>query len=299
MKTNLLTTNELTFEQKKACINELNWIANEVGNLLGAAIKSSHIHDGITKEDFWRNLFIAKGTNWDAQSNQYLNNRPMKSTHYDDPNNCPADPYREMDLQFWIRYLLDGGSRVINETGSTICYATDSTSLFRFFGIGYHYNGNYPQRRTLCGSCKNVLMQLKSVRNSCIGHITAQQIENSNLKTLHDALDILIQILTPLCLKDWNGRKYAVTLREAAPICFYHSLGELPYSLDQLLTGANLLPCDVDIKVFTDAGIRVEDSTIYLACDPQAFLSTMCALAQMNATPQLWSEQLRLRQTRC
>ena len=126
---------ELTFEKKKACIYELEKSATEIGNLLGAAIKTAHINKGITKEEFWRNLFITKGTNWNIKSAQYMDNQPIKDTRYIDPQCCPDDPYREMDLQFWIKYLLNGGSRVISEGPDAVCYAEDSNSFFDFFWL--------------------------------------------------------------------------------------------------------------------------------------------------------------------
>ena len=289
---------ELSFDKKKACIYELDKAATEIGNLLGAAVKTSHISNGITKEEFWRNLFLAKGTNWNIKAGQYMDDQPLKDPRYDDPQRCPDDPYREMDLQFWIKYLLDGGCRVISQEQDTVCYAEDSASFFHYFGLDCCYKGEYPHRRGLSGTYRGVLFSLKAMRNSYVGHVTSKRIEETTLKTLEESLDTLMRILEPLCNKNWAGKKYAVALREATNVLFYRSLQEIPYVLSDVLTVANLEPESIKAELLAQANIRFEDGVIYLNCDPVYFSNMVKSLVQMDVPEDLWITQLRRTQER-
>lgn len=289
---------ELTFDKKKACIYELDKAATEIGNLLGAAVKTAHISDGITKEEFWRNLFIAKGTNWNIKASQYMDDQPLKDPRYDDPQRCPDDPYREMDLQFWIKYLLDGGCRVISQEQDTVRYAQDSASFFHYFGLDCCYKGEYPRRRGLSGTYRGALISMKTMRNSYVGHVTSKRIEETNLKTLEESLDTLMRILEPLCSKNWTGKKYATALREATNVLFYRSLQEIPYVLSDVLTIANLEPESIKTELLAEANIPFEDGVIYLNCDPVYFSNIVKSLVQMDVPEEMWIMQLRRTQER-
>lgn len=289
---------ELTFDKKKACIYELDKAATEVGNILGAAVKAAHIQYGITKEEFWRNLFIATGTGWNAREGRYANNMPLKDPRYDDPQRCPVDPYREMDLHFWIKYLLEGGCRVLSEEGGKMCYAEDSTSFFSFFCLDCCYKGEYPYHRNLSGSFRTTLGNLKTMRNAYVGHVNSKRIEDATLKTLREALETLFKTLEPMCGKNWAGKKYAIALREAIGISFYRSLQEVPYVTSEVLSAVNLEPEHVDLELFAKAGIRLEEEMIYLNCDPVYFANIVKSLIQMDVPEEMWIMQLRRTQER-
>lgn len=289
---------ELTFDKKKACIYELDKAATEVGNILGEAVKAAHIQHGITKEEFWGNLFITTGTGWNAKGACYSNNMPLKDFSYSDPQQCPADPYREMDLHFWIKYLLEGGSRVVSEENSKVCYAEDSLSFFKFFGLDCCCKGEYPYHRILSGGYRDTLLSLKTMRNSYVGHVSSKRIEEASLKTLQKALDTLFKALDPMCCKNWAGKKYAIAWREAAGISFYNSLQEVPYTISEMLSAVNLEPEQVDLELFAKAGIRTEGEMIYLNCDPVYFANMVKSLVQMDVPEEMWIMQLRRTQER-
>lgn len=289
---------ELTFDKKKACIYELEKAAAEIGNLLGSAIKAAHIHNGITKEEFWRNLFVTKGTNWNIKLGRYMDDQPLKDTRYSDPQCCPDDPYQEMDLQFWIKYLLNGGSRVISSDEDFVRYAEDSISFFEYFELDYSLKGDYPHRRNINSSYRDVLSDLKSMRNTYVGHITNKRIEEATQQTLEASLRTLMLAMEPLCRKNWSGKKYALAFRESVNILFYQSLQGVPYLLEDLLTSVNLEPENVNTELITEAGIRMEDGKIYLNCDPAYFSNIVKSLAQMDVSDEMWVMQLRRTQER-
>lgn len=289
---------ELTFDKKKAGIYELDKAAKEIGNILGEAVKAAHIQHGITKEEFWRNLFIVTGTGWVGKENRYANDLPLKDPRYDDPQRCPADPYREMDLYFWIKYLLEGGSRVVSEEDGKVCYAEDSLSFFNFFGLDCCYKGEYPERRSLSGEYRSTLQRLKTVRNSYVGHVSSKRIEDASFKMLKDALETLFATLEPMCCKNWAGKKYATAWRENTDILFYLSLQEVPYAISEVLSAVNLEPEHVDLELFTKAGLRIEEDMIYLNCDPVYFANIVKSLMQMDVPEEMWIMQLRRTQER-
>ena len=289
---------ELTFDKKKACIYELEKAAAEIGNLLGSAIKAAHIHNGITKEEFWRNLFITKGTSWNLKLGRYMDDQPLKDTRFVNPQCCPEDPYREMDLQFWIKYLLNGGNRVINSDEAFIRYAEDSTSFFKYFELDYSFKGDYPYRRNINSAYREVLSDLKNMRNTYVGHITNKRIEEATQQTLEASLKTLMLTMEPLCRKNWIGKKYAIAFREAVNILFYQSLQEVPYLLEDLLTSVNLDPESVNAELMTEAGIKMADGKIYLNCDPTYFSNILKSLVQMDVSDEMWVMQLRRTQER-
>jgi len=289
---------ELSFDKKKAGIYELDKAAKEIGNILGEAVKAAHAQQGITKEEFWRNLFIVTGTGWSGKENRYTNDQPLKDPRYDDPQRCPDDPYREMDLYFWIKYLLEGGCRVVSEEGGNIRYAEDSLSFFDFFGLDCCYKGDYPERRSLSGEYRNILKALKTVRNSYVGHVSSKHIEDASLKTLKGALETLFATLEPMCCKNWAGKKYAIARRESTDILFYRSLQEVPYAISEVLSTVNLEPEHVDMELFTKAGLRTEDDMIYLNCDPVYFANIVKSLMQIEVPEEMWIMQLRRTQER-
>lgn len=263
-KTALDNSVERTPDSIKAAIKILRdfVLSSESGKLVWQSAAVAHAAAGITREDFEHSLRNQAGT---SASNWIL----------DKSHKFTEDPYRQLSLLDWFKYLYYGGSRTKTGAG-TGNYETDQDTVMHYFGIETVYEITEGQRYLKCDYSKKLYPAIK-LRNTLCGHTHDLREEETSLSTLMGYYADLTGCLKPLLITSWACQKDCREMMETLEKKFFQALGVLGYQITDIMAMIRIAPAQLPRleKLLTEAGLRIEDGSVNIYGEIWEFTSAL------------------------
>ncbi len=271
-------------EQIISCHNALVELAQiDLVRIFSLAAKEAHANapTAITAQEFWENLFIINGTG----------NKPLleEGRRYSS-RVLPADPYLELDLPCWLKYLYRGRQRKDAQNN----WIDDTDAVLQFFRINYdHANHQY-----LSDNYGRQLNQMINIRNQRIGHQSPAELQRLNMEALTKHRDTMLELLEPMCRSNWSGQQASQALVDKILDVFYARLGEVRYSIAHLLRYINI-PSGESARVeklMIAADLQVDDGKVTLSMNPTEFADDLLkVMKRAGISDEARAAQLRSR----
>ena len=271
-------------EQKISCHNALVELAmNGLVEIFAFAVKEAHANSTppIAPQTFWENLFIVNGTGNHPLMDE---GSPNSSQH------LPSDPYMEPDLQCWLKYLYFGRQRKDSQNNPI----ADTDAVLQFFQINYSH-ANY---RSLTGTYGNHLRNMINIRNERIGHQSPARLQELDMEALRKHRDTMLELLEPLCKKNWSKKYESQALRRKILDVFYARLGKVRYKISSLLGYIDIPSRETErIKqILIAAGLQVDDDQVTLSMNPTDFADDLLkVMKRAGISDEARAAQLRSR----
>ena len=129
---------KLTSDQLQRVFPRIKKLMDQMsGEFLWPAVKIAHQAKGIKAEQFARDLFVSDG----VKQPIHIKNEKWDSM---------SEPYSQLNLQVWCRYLLYGKDRILDRNARPYRTAEDQDTFFEFIDLELHYPNwqkNYKNRQ--------------------------------------------------------------------------------------------------------------------------------------------------------
>lgn len=166
-------------------------LSDYVRSYLTYAVEYVNDQAGESKEDFWKKLFIpSKASAKNRGQNRNRRQSILEVRGGASPDHCPANPYRELDLQAVCKFLKFGRNRDFPQGTKD-----DSRYYYDFFLNGY--DRNY----------RNILSDAIRVRNQKNAHITDQVVSEYDREAFENAYNMYFELTQCLARRDeWRPK---------------------------------------------------------------------------------------------
>lgn len=231
-----LSSQPLDIHVKLALVHILGDLTKDVKvcEMLWAAVREAHQAAGIKPEDFAANLSLGEdqGTNYTTAS-------PAKILDARCSIDTNRDPYRQLDIPAWFKYLRYGGSRVASRVGSQITYAQDQDQFFAYFHmqdvLASYLDPTEDKGRYLRCDYTGYLYDAAQARN-LTSHNSPDSVDQLTLGSLMDYLNGWVGSLEPLCgSTPWQYQADMIVCKENLVKQFFRALDTVSYQIDTFL----------------------------------------------------------------
>lgn len=210
------------------------------GELIWRSAKVAHSAAGISQQDFSNILEGQIGL-------------PESKCIADRSHVYENDPYRQLGLTEWIKYIYYSGSRkakvkvgvhqfiVQTDAAGNEIYADDQDILMRHFGIipRYRISNKATQksedRRDLYCNYSARLYPLTLLRNKYAGHSHMLREETSTLNNIIGSYLDIETALRPLATTPWIYQRQCVKMLDELEAKFYSGLGPISYQIADII----------------------------------------------------------------
>ncbi len=243
-----LNASDLDMSAKKAATKVFReFVLNEeIGALIWRSARVAHEAAGLKREDFELSL---------------ENSDQMKPDHwiYHKAHNRKKDPYKQLLLQEWIKYLYYGGSRrkrkivgknakgepiweVLKDEQGKALRADDQDLVMHYFGIETHYErGKNGDIQLKCDYSWH-LSPAMQLRNLLGGHSSMVRVEEQDMASLMKYYDGLMGCLEPLATTYWVEQDACRKRLEQLKLDFFSALGAVSYRVEDLMAQQEIDP---------------------------------------------------------
>lgn len=280
LKAIYLSSAPLDSNVKLALVRILSNLTTEVTlcEMLWAAIREAHQSANIpvSPQDFVRNLSLGedKGTNCTTDAPPQI----LDSRVSIDPN---RDPYRQLDIPAWFKYLLYGGSRVASRVGRQIDYAKDQDEFFTFFNMQDVLNAYLPSTpkhgRYLYCDYTGYLIAGSKARN-LTAHNTPDSVDQITLDNLMYYLNGWLGSLEPLCCSTpWKHQAEMIRRKETLVKQFFRALDAVSYRIDAILDYLDISATEQSRveQLLSEAGLQVGQGLVEVMGHLEAFTAAL------------------------
>ncbi|MBR5473782.1 MAG: sel1 repeat family protein [Lachnospiraceae bacterium] len=247
----------------------------EYAALIWRSVRVAHAAVGFTPDDFRESVENRAGVkpgNWIDHSSFKMN----------------KDPYRQMEIQSWIKYLYYGGSRkrrirvddttwkVVKDANGDDLYAEDQDYVLRYFGIKPEYDFSPVGDRQLKCVVTDYSWYMNPVlklRNELGGHSNIVRVEELTLERLMFYYDGLMGALKPLVKTRWVAQEECQELVQTLETLFYSALGKVSYRVEDIMAQQDMDPsmqAEVE-KLLAVAGMPVANGCVEIRGDIRDF----------------------------
>lgn len=252
----------------------------ELCEQLWAAVQEAHQAAGITPEAFEKNLEAKQDKDDPPPRNQ-----PRPETIVTFSIEKHRDPYRQLDIPTWFKYLIYGGSRIASKTGTAITPVDDQDKFYAFFNIPYSYqetldtpDGKHLCRRLKCDYTGHLIAAAKA--RNVTSHTSPDAVDQTTLNNLRYYLKGWVNSITPLCDgPSWQYQTEMALCRETLLTQFYRALDAVSYRVDTILDLLNI-PSSDQAKVeqlLHEAGLDVSAGYVDVMGDVELFAEALRA----------------------
>lgn len=270
----------------------------EYAALIWRSVRVAHAAVGFTPDDFRESVENRAGVkpgNWIDYSSFRRN----------------KDPYRQMEIQSWIKYLYYGGSRkrrirvddttwkMVEDADGDDLYAEDQDYVLRYFGIKPEYEFSPTGDRQLKCVVTDYSWHMNPVlklRNELGGHSNIVRVEELTLERLMFYYDGLMGALKPLTTTHWVAQDECRDLLAMLETQFYHILGKVSYRVEDILAQEDLDPSTQTEAeaLLMAAGLTVTEGRVEICGDIGTFSKALKeALRYYELSQASGIEQLR------
>ena len=240
--------------RKDACINALKHIlSSEFVKVMHEAVRASHGNFNVTKESFWRDIFL-------PTNGGFIREAPRQGN----PNRCPTDPYKKLDSQAWIKYLTFGNQRARNRIN-----VTDSRTFFKYFDIDikdddqFSINGKFEIADSHYSKALHVV---RGCRNTLFAHENPDAFAQTTFKDIFSCLENMCMLLRPLCKKEWAYQSESVRVYNKLISDFYTALGDTEYTVSKIMINAGIPSSETDAvkELLIETGLTISGDKVTL-----------------------------------
>lgn len=221
-------------------------LSEDNGALVWRSARVAHEAAGFKREDFERSL---------------ENSDQMKPDQwiYHKAHNRRKDPYKQLLLQEWVKYLYYGGSRrkrkivgknakgepiweVLKDEQGEVLYWDDQNLVMHYFGIETHYElGKNGDMQLKCDYSWH-LSPAMQLRNLLGGHSNMVRVEEQNMSSLMKYYDGLMGCLEPLATTYWVEQDTCREKLRQLKLDFFNALGAVTYRVEDLMAQQEIDP---------------------------------------------------------
>ena len=278
LKAIYLSSQPLDINVKLALVHILGDLTKDVKvcEMLWAAVREAHQAAGIKPQDFIYNLSLGED-----QGTKYTADSPAKILDARCSIDVNRDPYRQLDIPAWFKYLRYGGSRVASRVGSQITYAQDQDQFFSYFHMQdvlvSYLDPTEDKGRYLRCDYTGHLYDAAQARN-LTSHNSPDSVEQLTLDSLMGYLNGWIGSLDPLCgSTPWKHQADMIVCKETLFKQFFRALGSVSYQIDRILDYLDISATEQPKieRLLNEAGLQVKNGTVAVMGHLEQFAATL------------------------
>ena len=279
----------LDIQVKLALIHILGDLTKDVEmcEWLWAAVREAHQAAGITPERFVACLSYGEDIGKDSKKDG-----PAKILEDYVTIVLSRDPYRQLDIPAWFKYLRFGGSRVASRVGGQVtAYADDQDEFFTYYNVLQDVNKAYldavaDKGRYLHCDYTGYLIAAAKARN-LTSHNAPDSVDQITLDNLMYYLKGWVNSIAPLCEgTPWQFQSKMALCRQNLLNQFYRALDTVSYRVDTLLDYLNIALSDQPKaeQLLHEAGLQVADGFVDVMGDVERFAEALKAAWDLACT---------------
>lgn len=278
LKAIYLSSQPLDINVKLALVHILGDLTKDVKvcEMLWAAVREAHQAAGIKPQDFIYNLSLGED-----QGTKYTADSPAKILDARCSIDVNRDPYRQLDIPAWFKYLRYGGSRVASRVGSQITYAQDQDQFFSYFHmqdvLASYLDPTENKGRYLRCDYTGHLYDAAQARN-LTSHNSPDSVEQLTLDSLMGYLNGWIGSLEPLCgSTPWKHQADMIVCKETLFKQFFRALGSVSYQIDRILDYLDISATEQPKieRLLNEAGLQVKNGTVAIMGHLEQFAAAL------------------------
>lgn len=259
----------------------------EVCEWLWAAVREAHQAAGITPE-----RFVACLSYGEDIGKNFHNDGPAKILEDYVTIVLSRDPYRQLDIPAWFKYLRFGGSRVASRVGGQVtAYADDQDKFFTYYNVLQDVNKAYldavaDKGRYLHCDYTGYLIAAAKARN-LTSHNAPDSVDQITLDNLMYYLKGWENSIAPLSEgTPWQFQSKMALCRQNLLNQFYRALDTVSYRVDTLLDYLSIASSDQPKaeQLLHEAGLQVADGFVDVMGDVERFAEALKAAWDLACT---------------